>query len=181
MELLDEVRNKFKKTYVTLATYIEIMKRMEDDRIKQVELNYKGREYLEEVGDETGETYSQDCGDCHLIHRLNTLALESAVEGGEFKVMVTEEKGSPVPNTKVKRWGVVKTTDNNSVCSVVCHTHGDAKITAEISGYEAGILTANVKPKGSVWWLWVIVAAIIIIILIYFVMRKNPDDKRYLE
>jgi len=45
---------KFNKIYVTPATYKAIMGEIKKDgRIKEVELNAKGRKYLEEVGDET--------------------------------------------------------------------------------------------------------------------------------
>ena len=63
MVFLEKVKNegklgraigKFNKIYVTPATYKAIMGEIKKDgRIKEVELNAKGRKYLEEVGDET--------------------------------------------------------------------------------------------------------------------------------
>jgi len=55
-EQLDKVLDKFKKIYVTPKTYEEYMKvtgKTVDERIEEIELNDKGKEYMESVNDET--------------------------------------------------------------------------------------------------------------------------------
>ena len=85
---LNKVLKKFKKIYVTPATYIEIMKKTEDDRIKKMELNDKGRDYLKEVGDETVALAMQLKAKVVLTEELTRM---KTAEKQEFKTLSLEK------------------------------------------------------------------------------------------